>query len=501
MEAMRRDSGAVRKTREARQPAVGSASVRRVLFVAVLAVLAIAAPVSTALADPDLIATFPIPDELETSGIAVGADGNVWFGENGNPGRIGRLTPGGEMTEFPLPSAGSVGAVISGPDNNLWFEETNRTQGPTPEAIGKITLDGQLSEFPLSHRRTGKGLTAGPDGNVWFTGALAIGKITSSGQITEYPLSAGTRAEEIVAGPNGDLWFRAAAANAPPGGKFGRITPDGEISEFALPARTYGQRLFIGPDHRLRLFYGIGQWSKYGTFEGRSVGVDLVGADGGLTNEPLPSYSPCFACPLTADPEGNLWYTNVESVSRFSTTGQITTFDLPQGVSAGSLASGPDGNLWFAGSRFARPNSIGLVGRIPPNLLEASLAGEWWRLTATTARWTRLGVTCVAADETRVCEGTLTLTTEIDPNQVGGSAKVIVLARRPYRLRAGGWHEFSLHLSRKTFGIRIKRAVLRNVQVTATATGGQDANRPTLIERPRRPGRHRHRDHHHRVKH
>lgn len=469
---------------------------RAVLVVAAI-VLALASPAPAAVADPYLIATFAIPDELETSGIALGADGNVWFGENGNPSRIGRITPGGEMTEFPLPSAGSVGAVISGPDNNLWFEETNRTQGPTPEAIGKITLDGQVSEFPLAHRRSGEGLTAGPDGNVWFTGASSVDKITSSGQVTEYPLSAGTRAEEIVVGPNGDLWFRAAAPNAPPGGKFGRVTPDGEISEFALPARTYGQRLFIGPDHRLRLLYGIGQWSKYGTFEGRSVGVDLVGADGGLINEPLPSYSPCFACRLTADPEGNLWYTEGQSVSRFSATGQITTFDLPQGVSAGSLVSGPDGNLWFAGSRFERPNSIGLIGRIPPNLLEVSLAGEWWRLTATTARWTRLGVACVATDETRVCEGTLMLTTEIDPDQVGGSAKAIVLARRPYRLRAGGWHEFSLHLSRKTFGIRVKRAVLRNVQVTATATGGQDANRPILLERPHRSSTHRKRHRHH----
>lgn len=331
----------------------GHCPLRSILLALVVAVLPIAVPVPAALADPDLIATFPIPGELETSGIAVGADGNVWFGENGNPSRIGRITPEGEITEFPLPSSGSVGAIISGPDGNLWFKETNRTQGSTPEAIAKITLDGQISEFPLSDRRSGGGLTAGPDGNVWFTAGSSIGKITPSGQITNYSLSAGSSAEAIVAGPDGDLWFTATAPNAPPGGKFGRITPDGKINEFSLPPRKYGQRLFVGPDDRLRLSYGVGQWNKYGSFESESVGIDFVGADGELTEDP--SHPPCVACRATVGPDGNLWYTNGQTVSRFSATGQLTTFDLPQGISAGLIVSGPDGNLWFTGSRFLKP--------------------------------------------------------------------------------------------------------------------------------------------------
>jgi virginiamycin B lyase len=48
--------------------------------------------------------------------------------------RIGRITPGGTITEYPLatPQAGASG-VTAGADGNIWFDEFNASQ------IGKIS--------------------------------------------------------------------------------------------------------------------------------------------------------------------------------------------------------------------------------------------------------------------------------------------------------------------------------------------------------------------------
>ncbi len=53
-------------------------------------------------------------------GITAGPDGNMWFTELlGN--KIGRITPGGTVTEFNLPTSGAAPASITGgPDGNLW---------------------------------------------------------------------------------------------------------------------------------------------------------------------------------------------------------------------------------------------------------------------------------------------------------------------------------------------------------------------------------------------
>ncbi len=57
----------------------------------------------------------------------------------------------------------SVGAlrdsIVAGPDGNLWFSETC--------GIGRITPGGAITEFPLASCTWPLGITVGPDGNVW----------------------------------------------------------------------------------------------------------------------------------------------------------------------------------------------------------------------------------------------------------------------------------------------------------------------------------------------
>jgi virginiamycin B lyase len=154
------------------------------------------------------------------SGIAVGADGNVWFTEQDSPGAIARYVPATQVvTEFSagLTPDAEPGDIVAGPAGALYFTLAG--------AIGRITTTGAISEF-----RTGitpgalpQQLTVGPDGAIWFTEANdRIGRLDPvSGIVTEYGagISAGGRPEGITTGPDGALWF-----TLPGTGKVGRLS-------------------------------------------------------------------------------------------------------------------------------------------------------------------------------------------------------------------------------------------------------------------------------------
>jgi streptogramin lyase len=153
---------------------------------------------------PGTITSFSLPTAAShPEAITAGPDGNLWFTEFfGN--KIGRITPGGTITEFPLAASSGPSGIIAGPDGNLWFTEYSGGK------IGRITPGGTITEFPLPDAAGGpRGITAGPDGNLWFTedGGNQIGRITPNGTITEFPLPPVVHPYGIAAGPDGNLWF------------------------------------------------------------------------------------------------------------------------------------------------------------------------------------------------------------------------------------------------------------------------------------------------------
>jgi len=125
-------------------------------------------------------------------GIAAGPDGNLWFAES-NAGKIGRITPGGTVTEYPTSAANSGPfGITAGPDGNLWFTEQ------TGNKIGRITTAGAITEFVIPTAGSGSNsITAGPDGNLWFTEQTGnkISRVTTAGVVTEFStgITAGSR--------------------------------------------------------------------------------------------------------------------------------------------------------------------------------------------------------------------------------------------------------------------------------------------------------------------
>jgi len=71
-----------------------------------------------------------------------GRDGALWFTEL--EGRIGRLTPAGELNEFSVPAGdGQPQGLTVGPDGAIWFTEASAGR------IGRITPEGTVTELPL----------------------------------------------------------------------------------------------------------------------------------------------------------------------------------------------------------------------------------------------------------------------------------------------------------------------------------------------------------------
>ena len=155
---------------------------------------------------------YNIPTANGSAGyITSGPDGDLWFTEySGN--NIGKMTIGGVFTEYPLPNANSFPTQITtGPDGALWFTETF-----APGRIGRITTSGSITEFSLPTGSYPQGITSGPDGALWFAdySANKIGRITTSGVITEFPIpTALGEPYGITTGPDGALWFTEESAN------------------------------------------------------------------------------------------------------------------------------------------------------------------------------------------------------------------------------------------------------------------------------------------------
>ncbi|HEX3392885.1 MAG TPA: hypothetical protein VHS52_00020 [Acidimicrobiales bacterium] len=138
---------------------------------------------------------FLIPTSYaDPSRLAIGADGNLYFTEQGavganghqepthpRPGKIGRIDPKGNITEFRIPEqappdfVANPAGIASGPDGNIWFTEYSYLADDTGEQhggnkIGRLDIQtGRIDEFPLPTAfARADGITRGPNGFMYF---------------------------------------------------------------------------------------------------------------------------------------------------------------------------------------------------------------------------------------------------------------------------------------------------------------------------------------------
>jgi virginiamycin B lyase len=239
------------------------------------------------------------------SSITTGPDGNLWFAEFNPPGRIGRITPTGTVTEMavfgvtPGFTDGNVQTITAGPDGNLWFTKPfNGDNG----RVGRITPAGVVTEFtPPYDDAEPRGIVAGPDGNLWFTdsGTGRVVKLGTDGTFTDVAVSGvtpgfdtGPSLGPVTVGPDGNLWLLAYSAPA-----VVRVTPAGQVTQYTT----------AGLDVPESIASACGSlWVTQIGYQS-APGIWQVGTDGAFTDwtSSLPDDTgPSVATP---GPDDNLW--------------------------------------------------------------------------------------------------------------------------------------------------------------------------------------------------
>jgi streptogramin lyase len=388
-------------------------TVRGVLAGAGAALILLLLGTAAAGAEPGTVTEYSkgVSPKAEPWEITAGPDGNVWFTENGfetTLGAIARITPAGTVTEFRsgLPELSGPEGITTGADGNVWFTDA-------VGAIGRITTSGAITEFSkgLSAGAFPDAITAGPDGNLWFTDAVGrIGRITPEGSIKEYPLPAEWQNEHpdgIAAGPDGNLWFAEygqydseKGVERYVGGGIGRISPvTGAIEEYPAPSGSLPNGMAEGPDGNM-WFAEAGQRIKVlgeYVFIGEGIGsITPAGTIKSFTSGIAAGASPVG---IATGADGNMWFAEYggRKIGRISASGAMVT-EFSEGLSQSSpraIAAGPDGNLWFAQLECGACKTPAEVGSIvsgaapallaPPTVSGGAVAGLPQQCTA--AQW------------------------------------------------------------------------------------------------------------------
>lgn len=287
-----------------------------------------------------VIQTFVLPSPNSAPlYITAGPDGNLWFTEY-QTGRIGKITPTGQITEFSDSNTALQPQITVGPDGNIWY--------PTANQVARITTAGNITHFGPFNVPTGTGIgsagiTTGPDGNVWVAGNGILLKIApaSGALLAQYPVNV----HYIVAGADGNLWGTATT-------QVDRITPSGVVTSFSPANAGAG-------------FYGITTWTDGNIWftEGPSgipnqVRVGRITPSGTITEYVVPNSQGLFQ--ITTGSDGNLWIADYYSIYKMTAPGQFTQFSVAQANELLDVTAGPDGNVWFTNVNGASIGRISL---------------------------------------------------------------------------------------------------------------------------------------------
>ena len=273
---------------------------------------------------------YPAAAGSEPGAITEGPDGNVWFTESG-AAKIGKINPGGVVTEYSIPS-GHASGITSGPDKNLWFTNTSTSQ------IGKMTTSGAVTMYSLPTGSNPTNIVAIPGGNLWFLeeGTNKIGEITTAGTITEYMVSKeNVKLDGLTVGPEGSLWFTVFSYS-----EIGKMTTSGVITWYSIAYEAAANSITTGLEGDLWFTEAYGP-------ESGAPNVGKITPSGMVTEYPLPEGSSVSG--IVAGLEGNLWFVDGSSkIGKVTTAGHVTEYSQPSGSRPDSITTGPGGNFWFS---------------------------------------------------------------------------------------------------------------------------------------------------------
>jgi uncharacterized delta-60 repeat protein len=305
---------------------------------------------------------FAVPTAASTpDNITLAPDGNVWFTEfnavtASGGGKIGRITPDGQVTEFETPYA-AVRTMVAGPDGNLWFTQNNvydptspPFSGPLASKVGVMTTDGVV--LPDRGFTLPAGVDAAfafaSDGTLWISTYWTnkIYHFSQTGEeLAEYTTNFGVGtfgAANITVAPDGTVWFTSAVGTGT--AKLGRITagtpPGGVADTFSFGGLgDLFRGLLIGPDGNL--------WAG-AVNSGKIARINLSGQLLGVYSVPGTGGQPYS---LAVGPDGDIWFADEAQnrIGRVTLQGQVIVYPTPTSNSGlAIIAAGPGNTLWFS---------------------------------------------------------------------------------------------------------------------------------------------------------
>ena len=305
----------------------------------------------------------PLPSGAQTgTGMARGSDGALWFSE---ARAMGRVTPGGAISEYPVAAAQwGPGDIALGADNNIWYAGANNNDPSSPARagdLGAITPAGVLTTYTAPSNGPVSGMALGADGNMWYGRGSTLGRITPAGLITELtPMngSAGIGVTDLVTGPDGNLWIAYIYGEI-----YRYVIATGAVSAYSTPPVFPGApvgsmqpyRIVVGPDANLYI-NSLEQVAKVDTSGNILATYPFHNVFG--SNGQMASALGAVWVPLGINSDGH------PLIARVTPGGQYAELALPAVAAVsdpnaipGAIALGADGAIWYLRSHY--------VGRFP----------------------------------------------------------------------------------------------------------------------------------------
>ncbi len=139
-------------------------------------------------------------------------------------------------------------------------------------------------------------------------------------------------------------------------------TVENVTTTYAVTAGADGNIWFIELDH----------YNSNVDHTGRIARIDLTNLGGCVANPslcitefPVPGGESAVGTSLASGPDGALWFTGTGKVGRITTAGVITQFNAASASTQCRIARGPDGALWYsANGKIGRITTSGAVTEI-----------------------------------------------------------------------------------------------------------------------------------------
>jgi streptogramin lyase len=269
---------------------------------------------------------------------------------------VAQAAPIGTLKQFRIPTAnGNPKEITQGSDGNFWFSESHVNPPQTDNHhVGRITPGGAVTEFLVCQFCFPNDIVQGPGGILYFTKSdPGLGRITTSGTVLPDVVPPNSLANgNGVAAFGNDVYFAAFNTNSI--WRYNAVT--GAFTEFPIStASAIPYDLAVGAD-------GTVWFTEFG---GNAIGR-LNPATGAIMETPLGG-GPNGPRGIAIATDGKVWFTKRfdNSVGFLDpTTNAVTEFALSPGGGPEGIAAAPDGSVWFAQSvagNVARITTTGVI--------------------------------------------------------------------------------------------------------------------------------------------